>query len=304
MLATLRFLVLALPLTLTACVEEAAEKKEAEATEPEPDGCDKSEAALTDCATDGEQTPAEGLGLADICTFAAGDAGEGCFTCTPRELPSKQCVAVSADFDPAIMCNHDLDRLSCDTGGASEFVFEFGDRSPLEDIYEKVDLLSFGAKALVYDKLASKPEMRAAIFSLVDAIVENKLALFTGGDVAPLVTKATALAKVVKPAATEAELTLLDSGIRAGAKSFSDKIKAKPNGAIGFEDVSAIVLDVLAALPPGTVKTSLDGLDLGQLNTALKGGGGTEIIGDLLKNIGGGKSLAELLAEVMGSGAD
>lgn len=302
-------LALTLPLAPLACEEEPAEKKEApvsgEAT-PAPCSPDQGTALIEDCgapAANAEETT-DGLGLADICSYELRDSGEACFICQPRDLPTTKCVTVASGFDPAGMCHHDLDRLTCDVGAAKDFVFEFDERTPLEDLYDKIELLAFAAKAVAYDRLADKPDMRAAIFALLDEFVKSKQAFFMGGDVQPFIVKAQELAKVLKPDVSETELTAVQTGIQAAAKSFSAKVKASADGGVSYKDALAIVTDILAAMPESLTKDALSGIDLAPIDAALKGGGGAEILTDLLASVGGGKSLTELLSEITGAGAD
>lgn len=275
----------------TASNSAEATAKSAECTD---ENCDKVET----------KPLSDGIGLTDFCTFAPADGGKGCFTCTPRELPNVQCVDIPAGFDPAGKCQHDLDRLTCDLGAAKPFVIEFSDRSPDEDVYEKMDLLVFGAKALLYKKLDGKPELRDLAYSLLESIAAHKLALFTGGDVGPVINEAKPLMKILKPDLTEAQIEAIKVAAQSVAKAFAAKRAAGP---ITHADAFAILSDVYKTLPPDLFGTLLADAHLEDFVKNLEGKSAEDILGELSKSLGGDEAMMDIMTQLgasMDSGDD
>jgi hypothetical protein len=266
------------------------ESGDAASTSEDPNGGDDKTTAeeKADDPLD-EQTK---LGLAEFCTFEKSDKGEGCFTCTPRDLPNTKCTNIPADFDPAKMCKHDLDQMSCDLGGTEEWVYDFGEESKDEKLYNKIPLLLFGAKALLSEKLADNAELKELIFGALDVVDKYKKDIFTNGSLDPMVDELAAIVKKAKPEFDQGQIDDFKAQAKATIKAMQDK---RASGKLDTAGMLSTFTDVLNQLPPDLVAPVLENLELDKIIGALtgSGGGGLE---DLLGAFGGTKSIEDIIA--------
>jgi hypothetical protein len=236
------------------------------------------------------------LGLAAFCSYAAGDAGKGCFTCKPRELPSTLCVAVPASFDPAAKCEHDLDRLTCDVGGEDEFVIEFGDKTPDEEMLESMPIVVFAAKALLTKKLDGKPELKAMVFKLLDSVADHAGAFFRGEDVSAVVDDARPLIKAAKPDLTDEQVAGIKKSLQEGVAAFAKK---RASGPVNYADTFEVVAAAYAALPKDLFDgVKLDGKALPDFLAAIKSKSDADLLALLAETLGGEEAFGEIMGDI------
>lgn len=294
-----RFALLSLLTSLTsACnaVQNLADKKDdkkdgaSETTQAEPPPADQ--AKPEDKKADEPLDESTSFGLADFCTFAQNAKGEGCFTCTPRDLPDTRCSAVPEGFDPKTACQHDLDTMTCKVTGDKDFVYDFNKESNDEKLYNKVPLLLIGAKALLADKLKDKPETKELVYSALDVVDKYKKDVFTNGNLDPMVDELAAIVKKAKPNYEQAKI----DDFKAQAKSIIKGMQEKrAKGQLDTASMLTTFTDVLNQLPDDLIAPIMENLDLSKITSALSGAGGDDAIQALLQIFGGGKSVDEII---------
>lgn len=306
-----RFAILAFVSSLTGCsamqnLGAAKEEKKEESTEtpaaekPADDkACEKAatgNAALADCEkADEPLDETTSFGLASYCTFAKSEKGEGCFTCTPRDLPDTRCTAIPEGFDPATACQHDLDEMSCKITGDKDFVYDFNEESKDEKLYNKIPLLMIGAKALLADKLKDKPETKDLVYGAIDIIDTYKKTIFTNGDLDPMVDELAALVKKAKPEYDQAKIDEFKAQAKPIIKAMQEK---RAKGQLDTAGMLTTFTEVLNKLPPDLVFPIMESLDLNKITSALSGSGGDDAIQQLLVLFGGGKSIEDIIASL------
>ncbi len=240
------------------------------------------------------------FGLADFCTFAKNDKGEGCFTCTPRDLPDTRCSAIPADFDATKACTHDLDEMSCELG-EKDFVYDFNEESKDEKLYNKIPLLLIGAKALLADKLKDKPEVKELVYGALDIVNNYKKDIFTNADLGPMVDELAAVVKKAKPEYDQAKIDEFKAQAKPIIKAMQDKRAA---GKLDTASMLTTFTDVLNQLPPDLVAPLLENLDIAKITAALSGAGGDDSIQALIALFGNGKSIEDIIAGLESTDSD
>lgn len=230
-------------------------------------------------------------GLPDGCAARPG-GGQLCITCKPRDLPITQCGQSSlASFDPEAQCSHDLDQLVCDFGEDETFTMDLEARSPLEEIYERVPLLIFGAKLLLGSKLDNMPSEKEALYKVLDVVGAHSLELFTCGDVTPLIDEIASVAEDFNPAFSTEQMAGFKTQAALGATAFTAACKL---GQVSDAGVITAASAVLKALPAGLGDRFGD-IDLTGVLAALSAGGGLE---GGLASILGGQDLGAILGGI------
>jgi len=287
----------------TLGAKKSSDKRSAAA--PAAADCMAGQANCNDAnATKSTSTPAPAtgdltqLGLADFCTFAVGTDSQGCFTCTPRDIPSTKCVAVPTAFDPAAMCHHDLDELSCDLGSGKSFSYDFDALSQEEQVYQNIPLLIFGAKTLLADKLDKTPKTKDLVFGSLDAIDNHKKEIFSG-NVGPLADDIAALVKKDEPQIPAEQIDQVKAALVTAVATLDAQRKS---GALANGDIMTLANALLAAMPADLTGPLLEKLDLNKVMDKLKTAADDGSITDLLKTVGGDSSLSGLIAALQAGG--
>jgi hypothetical protein len=230
-------------------------------------------------------------GLPDGCAARPG-AGQLCITCKPRDLPITQCGQSSlASFDPEAQCSHDLDQLVCDFGDDETFTLDLEKRSPIEEIYDRVPLLIFGAKLLLGSKLDNLPAEKEALYKVLDLLQSHRLDLFTCGDITPLIDEIAAVAEDYNPAFSTEQMAGFKTQAAIGATAFTAACKL---GQISDQGVITAAAAVLKALPAG-LGDRFGNIDLTGVLAALSAGGGLE---GGLASILNGQDLGAILGSI------
>jgi hypothetical protein len=264
----------------------------AEACEAGAETCQGTETAATGTETDDGLDEVTSLGLAEFCKFKRNDAGDGCFTCTPRDLPVTECAEVGEEFDPKKDCTHDLDRMTCKVGGGNTYGREFGELTKEEELYARIPILMFGAKALVSNKLTDDaPGMKELVLGVFDLITKYRKAIFITGELAPLAVEVEDLVRKVKPDLTEAQAAPLREAIMSACDVV---IKKRDAGNLKDSDLLALGQEVLGSLPADVANGFLVNLDIETITENLKKSGSEQYIVELLIMFGGGQSLEDL----------
>lgn len=216
------------------------------------DGTDN---AAQDCASDASECSADGeideltkYGLAEFCSFDAesGENQEGCFHCTPRVIPLVACRNVSATFNPEKDCIHDLDGMTCTLGINSIFEWDFGIRTKIELLYERLPLLVLGAKFMLGKKLKDLPTQKALVIGALDLIEAHRRELFVDGDLGPVADAIAALVKTAAPEISGKDRDALRAAVLEVLSTTRSKAQA---GTLAESDLLALVKTVLNDLP-------------------------------------------------------
>ena len=252
-----------------------------------------SAAGLTDClatasgsgaaevASGSGAKPTLAAGLFDYCQWAANDAG-GCFTCTPRDLDLVKCVKdAKSGFDPSKDChaNSDLESLSCDVNGSSDWSWNLGEETKTEQLYGELPLVLAGAKLLLGGKLANDPVKKEAVLGVIDILGAHAKEIFNGGDLGAAAREIAVVVKKAKPALKDDELAMMVQAVTSISQSVAEKRK---NGTFADADVLTLVAGFVTSLPSDVIGKEVGGFDVSTLAETLAGGGNLESLVSLL----------------------
>lgn len=188
-----------------------------------------------------------------------------CMKCSPRELPIKFCAESQLDeFNADTRCSHDERQIVCDFDTDQYFNFDLERRSSLEEIYERVPLLVFGAKLVLLGQLEGFPREQKLVTQVLDTMQRYAKTFFTCGDLKPAVVEIAAVMKALLPDVPPAFILMFESQASTAVQFFQKVCEAT------FSD--QVVVDWLAAMIKQVVSPSgLGGeLNLMAILSALK----------------------------------
>jgi hypothetical protein len=238
--------------------------------------CPKSEAAAIE--------PTYGtLGLADHCTYDKKEA-EGCFTCTPRELPRTVCTKIDENFDPSKGCENDPDIMTCKVRADGEsFEFDFSEQTQIERIYSKVPFFLLGAKVYIGGKLEDNPVARDLIFASFDSIIKFKKDFFTTGDISGFFAEFETHLKKAKPEIDATKLAEIRKSIESGLAVFTESYS---DGKVEDKDFLNFAYKFVQALPQDLGGSLIGELNIEAIMKSLNESGSEDVIEELLNNAG------------------
>lgn len=166
-------------------------------------------------------------GLPQNCELSPTDDDQVCISCTPRELPIRQCSASAlASFDVTTRCSHDLNEIVCDLDLPELFTFDLENSSPTENLFDRIPMLVFAAKLLLGSKLDGQSDAKKALFDALDSLEQNSRALFTCGDASPAINDFAAAAKMYQPSLSTADIDAFKAKAQAGLREFTSLCKS------------------------------------------------------------------------------
>ena len=244
-----------------------------------------SECSGTDCQKSVNKTAIEPtygtLGLAGHCTYNKKDS-EGCFTCTPRDLPRTVCTVIDESFDPATSCENDTDLMTCKVKAEGEsFEFDFSEQTQIERIYSKVPFFLLGAKVYLGSKLEGNPVARDLIFSSFDSIIKYKKEFFTVGDLSGFFVEFEAHLKKAKPDTDAAKFALVKKSLEEATASFAE---AYSDGKIDDKDFLTFAYKLVQSLPADLYGNVLNELNIDDIMKSLDESGNQDVIEELINS--------------------
>ena len=221
------------------------------------------------------------LGLAGHCTFNKKE-GEGCFTCTPRELPRTVCTPIDDSFDPTKSCENDTDLMTCKVKIEGEaFEFDFSEQTQIERIYSKVPFFLLGAKVYIGNKLEGNPVARDLVFASFDSIVKFKKDFFTTGDISGFLTEFEVHLKKAKPDTDAAKFAVIKKSLEDAIASFAESYA---DGKMDDKDFLTFAYKIIQAMPADLYGTMLDELNIDDIMKSLDESGNQDVIEELLNS--------------------
>jgi hypothetical protein len=223
------------------------------------------------------------LGLAGHCTYNKKDA-EGCFTCTPRDLPRTVCTKIDENFDPSKGCENDTDLMTCKVRAEGEsFEFDFSEQTQIERIYSKVPFFLLGAKVYIGGKLEDNPVARDLIFASFDSIIKFKKDFFTTSDISGFFAEFEVHLKKAKPDIDTAKLAEIRKAIEGSLAVFAESYS---DGKVEDKDFLNFAYKFVQALPPELGGSLIGELNIDEIMKSLDESGSENVIEELLNNAG------------------
>ena len=221
------------------------------------------------------------LGLAGHCTYNKKEA-EGCFTCTPRDLPRTICTEIENGFDPATSCESDADIMTCKVKVAgTDFEFDFSEQTQIERIYSKVPFFLLGAKVYLGNKLESNPVARDLVFASFDSIIKFKKDFFTTGDISGFLVEFEAHLKKAKPETDSAQFAVIKTAIEGAVAAFAESYS---DGKMDDKDFLTFAYKIIQAMPKDLYGNMLEELDIDSIMKSLNESGNEDVIEEILNN--------------------
>lgn len=170
-----------------------------------------------------------------------------CLKCSPRDLPITVCAESQlTEFAPAERCSHDRRQIVCDFDSDQYFNFDLERRSSLEDIYERVPLLVFGAKLVLAGQLNSFPREQKLVVDVLDTMQKYAKTFFTCGDLQPAVIEIGALIKTAMPEIPPAFLAMFQSQGSVAVSLFRRACQSALDDNIVVDWLAAMVKQVVS----------------------------------------------------------